>query len=358
MRINLLKVLLIPAVLLLHACSTVEGPKSAGSSKPSETKAESSNDGPPDDDIDVTHIPNATPQIEPVSRYGNPAHYEVFGQRYKTMTHSMGYEAEGTASWYGRKFHGQRTSSGEPYDMYAMTAAHRSLPLPTYATITNLKNGKEIIVKINDRGPFVKDRLIDLSYAAAKKLGIHASGTGKVKICAIDPVAWHKEQKTSLAMMTKSPNGAPKLKTKTKAKKSTATTSVAQNAKTKAPAKAKPTQLAQATTAAKSTKATPKAKPTQLAQASTTKSTAANKQVYIQLGSFSKKLNAQQLADRAGILTQALGNVDVHVLPNKVSNKEMYQVRVGPMKTKQEAQKLQKELLAIENTHSAKLIYQ
>lgn len=356
MQKNLIKGLLIPAIVFLHACSTVEGPHKTPLGRSAEGKAQaSSNDGPPDDDIDVTHIPNATPQLEPVSRYGNPAHYEVFGQKYKTMQHSHGYEAEGTASWYGRKFHGKRTSCGEPYDMYAMTAAHKSLPLPTYAKVTNVKNGKEVIVKINDRGPFVKGRLIDLSYAAAKKLGIHATGTGKVKICAIDPVAWNKEQKSSLAMANNPSSKNAKVSVK-KSQPATATTlakkSNGKPAQVAQKAKAKPIQVAQNT---KAKQPLPKA----VAKGKTAKATSAtDKQLYIQLGSFSKKLNAQQLADRAGILTQALNNVDVHVLPNKVSNKEIYKVRVGPMKNKQQAQKLQKELLALENTSAAKLIYE
>lgn len=157
-------------------------------------------DGPPPDDIDVTHIPNAVPKVEPLSRSGNPSVYEVFGKKYKVMEKSHGYSAKGIASWYGKKFHGRPTSSGEPYDMLGMTAAHRSLPIPTYAKVKNLKNGKEVVVKINDRGPFVGDRLIDLSYAAAKKLGFHSDGTAHVHITAIDPIAWHKENKnTSLA---------------------------------------------------------------------------------------------------------------------------------------------------------------
>ena len=354
MRKYLLKGLLIPAIVFLHACSTVEGPHKTPLGKASEGKAEaSSNDGPPDDDLDVTHIPNATPQLEPVSRYGNPAHYEVFGQKYKTMQHSHGYEAEGTASWYGRKFHGKRTSCGEPYDMYAMTAAHKSLPLPTYAKVTNVKNGKEVIVKINDRGPFVKDRLIDLSYAAAKKLGIHATGTGKVKICAIDPVAWNKEQKTSLAMATKAPNKHAKASVKKSQAATLAKKANGNPAQVAQKAKAKPIQVAQNTKAKQ-----PLPKKTAAHGKASAKASATDKQLYIQLGSFSKKLNAQQLADRAGILTAALTNVDVNVLPNKVSNKEVYKVRVGPMKNKQQAQKLQKELLALENTSAAKLIYE
>lgn len=357
MRINLLKALLIPAIVFLHACSTVQGPKtsSQGKSSPSQTD---SGDGPPDDylELDVSLIPDALPQHEPLSRYGNPRHYEVFGQKYKTMSHSLGYEAEGTASWYGRKFHGKRTSCGEPYDMYAMTAAHKSLPLPTYAKVTNVKNGKEVIVKINDRGPFVKDRLIDLSYAAAKKLGIHATGTGKVKIAAIDPVAWHKEKKTSLAIATQAPKkSSAKDKTATKAKKAqNKSTQLAATTQTKTKTQNKPTQLAAATQVKAKTKASSRSS----AKASTKPSQAANKKLYIQLGSFSKKLNADQLASRAGILTSALNNIDVHVLPNKSSNKEVYKVRVGPMKSKEQAQKLQKQLLAMESSAAPKLIYE
>jgi rare lipoprotein A len=103
------------------------------------------------------------------------------------MKASNGYIRRGTASWYGTKFHGRRTSSGEPYDMFAMTAAHKTLPLPTYARVTNLRNGRSVVVRINDRGPFHDNRLIDLSYAAAHKLGITATGTAPVEVRAIDP---------------------------------------------------------------------------------------------------------------------------------------------------------------------------
>jgi rare lipoprotein A len=148
-------------------------------------------DGPPPHPVDVSNVPDAVPQVEPPSRYGNPPSYEVFNRRYYVMQDSAGYVERGIASWYGTKFHGRRTSSGEPYDMYAMTAAHKTLPLPTYAVVTNLDNGRTVIVKINDRGPFVGDRLIDLSYAAAARLGIKQAGTGRVEVRAIDPVAWH-----------------------------------------------------------------------------------------------------------------------------------------------------------------------
>lgn len=166
------RLLLLTSALLLGACSS---------------KAPAPGDGGPARPVDVSHVPDAVPRVEPPSRYGNPASYEVYGQRYHTLRTSAGYTERGVASWYGTKFHGRRTSSGEPYDMYAMTAAHKTLPLPTYAEVTNLKNGRKVIVKINDRGPFVGNRLIDLSYAAASRLGILADGTGLVEVRAIDP---------------------------------------------------------------------------------------------------------------------------------------------------------------------------
>jgi len=144
-------------------------------------------DGPPSEDFDVSNIPDAVPKVEPRSKYGNPASYVVLGKRYYVMNNANGYSEKGIASWYGTKFHGQRTSSGEPYDLKAMTAAHRTLPLPTYAQVTNLTNGRRIVVKVNDRGPFAENRIMDLSYVAAKKLGVTAKGTALVEVKAINP---------------------------------------------------------------------------------------------------------------------------------------------------------------------------
>ena len=144
-------------------------------------------DDAPANPRDVSNVPDAVPRAEPLSRYGNPKSYEVYGKTYYTLPSSSGYQERGTASWYGTKFHGKRTSSGEPYDLYAMTAAHKTLPLPTYVEVTNLKNGRKVIVKVNDRGPFHEDRLIDLSYSAASRLDIRPDGTGEVEIRAIDP---------------------------------------------------------------------------------------------------------------------------------------------------------------------------
>lgn len=137
--------------------------------------------------IDVSTIADAVPRVEAKSRSGNPASYTVFGRTYHVLESSQGYVERGVASWYGRKFHGNRTSSGEIYNMYAMTAAHKTLPLPSYARVTNLQNGRSVVVKINDRGPFHDNRLLDLSYAAATKLGIRGKGTGLVEVRVIDP---------------------------------------------------------------------------------------------------------------------------------------------------------------------------
>ncbi|MDT8321313.1 MAG: septal ring lytic transglycosylase RlpA family protein [Xanthomonadales bacterium] len=146
-------------------------------------------DGPSSIGLKPSDIADATPRAEAPSRYGNHSPYKVFGRSYHVMDSARGYRERGIASWYGSKFHGRRTSSGEPYDMHLATAAHKSLPLPTYAEVTNLANGKKVIVKINDRGPFKDDRLIDLSYGAALRLGMIGAGTAPVEVRVIDVFA-------------------------------------------------------------------------------------------------------------------------------------------------------------------------
>jgi rare lipoprotein A len=136
---------------------------------------------------DVLAIPDAVPRVEPRGTRGNPPFYEVFGKRYYVMASSDGWVERGTASWYGPGFHAASTSLGEPYDMYAMTAAHKTLPIPCYAEVTNLKNGRKVVVRINDRGPFVGDRIIDLSYTAAAKLDMLAAGTAPVEMRVLTP---------------------------------------------------------------------------------------------------------------------------------------------------------------------------
>jgi len=156
-------------IILLTACASFDT-KDSGPSRPP---------------AGIDSIPEPEPREEPRSRYGNPSSYEVFGQTYYVLDSAHGYDEEGIASWYGKKFHGERTSSGEEYDMYAMTAAHTSLPLPTYVRVTNLNNDKSIVVRVNDRGPFLHNRIIDLSYAAAHRLDFVDSGTAPVRVQAI-----------------------------------------------------------------------------------------------------------------------------------------------------------------------------
>jgi rare lipoprotein A len=132
-------------------------------------------------------IPDAVPRAEPRSAHGNPVAYEVFGKRYFILATADGYRERGVASWYGPTFHARPTSSGEPYDMYAMTAAHKTLPIPAYVRVTNLANGRSIVVRVNDRGPFVDNRIIDLSYTAAYKLDMTRAGTAFVEVETITP---------------------------------------------------------------------------------------------------------------------------------------------------------------------------
>lgn len=195
------------AVMLLAACAhdkprkdpqaAVE-PKTAGAPShhdniqlPQSQRYAQARDSSPDGDAAtlerVAQLQEPVPRDEPRSRYGNGPEYTVRGHRYKVRSSARGYHERGIASWYGRKFHGHLTSSLEPYDMYKFTAAHKTLPLPSYVRVTNLDNGKSVIVRVNDRGPFHANRIIDLSWAAAVRLGIWKTGTGLVDVRAIDP---------------------------------------------------------------------------------------------------------------------------------------------------------------------------
>jgi len=160
------------ALLLISGCSSFEPRDSAPTIR-----------------LDPESIPDAVPRFEVIGRAGNRSPYEVLGRTYHLLPSPTGYVEEGEASWYGTKFHGQRTSNGEVFDMFAMTAAHKTLPIPCYARITNLENGRTAVVRINDRGPFHSDRLIDLSFAAATKLGYMEQGTARVRIEVLDPIA-------------------------------------------------------------------------------------------------------------------------------------------------------------------------
>jgi rare lipoprotein A len=236
--------------------------------------------------VDVSHIPDARPRYEPLSKYGNPDSYVVNGKRYYVKASSKGYVERGVASWYGKKFHGRRTSSGEPYNMYAMTAAHKTLPLPSYVSVTNIKNGRSVVVKVNDRGPFHQNRIIDLSYAAAEKLGIVGSGTGFVEVRAIDPAQPTRPYTTVAA--TTSAVSAP-------------------------------------------------------VQASSGKG-----RIFIQVGAFSERSNAERLVDR---LPRTLGSVFIH--EGWSSQNRIYRVRVGPIASVEQADGLASviEKLGVMNYH-------
>jgi rare lipoprotein A len=158
---------------LLAACAA-NGPQRSGGQQPVVTLPPPGASGEP--------RPGRT---EPRSERGNPPFYDVLGKRYHVLPTSAGYVQRGVASWYGRDFHGLSTSSGERYDMHAMTAAHTTLPLPTWVEVTNLENGKRVVVRVNDRGPFVDNRLIDLSFAAATQLDMVRNGTARVEVRAV-----------------------------------------------------------------------------------------------------------------------------------------------------------------------------
>lgn len=150
-------------------------------------------DGAPKVDIDASKIVDAVPREEPYHPYHNGSRsYVVGGHRYHVLKSAKGYVKYGNASWYGSKFHGNQTSTQERYNLYSMTAASTELPLPSYVQVTNLRNGKQVVVRVNDRGPFHSKRIIDLSYAAAKKLGFTDIGTAPVKVVGIDPKTWGK----------------------------------------------------------------------------------------------------------------------------------------------------------------------
>lgn len=222
---------------------------------------------------DISAVKNAVPKEEPKARYGNHSPYEVFGKTYHVMESSDGYQEDGIASWYGEKFAGRFTSSMEPYDPYAMTAAHKSLPLPTYVRVTNLANKRSVIVRVNDRGPFHGDRIIDLSYAAAIKLGYANKGTAKVRVEALDP---------SVPVMIATPKPAP------------------------VPAEAAPQQLADL---------------------------AVSEQLYLQAGAFSQLESAARLRDQLQVLLN--NNIAIH--SETSDSQTIHRVFVGPFQSEQRA---------------------
>jgi rare lipoprotein A len=237
-------------------------------------------------------VPDVVPRIEPRSRNGNPPFYDVFGKRYYVLSSSVGYVERGVASWYGPGFHKARTSIGEPYDMYGMTAAHKTLPLPAYVRVTNLQNGRSVVVRLNDRGPFVGNRIIDLSYTAASKLDMLRNGTAMVEVRSLDAPP------TLTAAAT--PNVA--------APPNVAATLGA------SPAAAGSASAAAPVADASGDGASPVAVPVPGG-------------LFIQAGAFSDPKNAEHLVERL----RGGGYGKVFLRDNEIAGRRMYRVRIGPV---------------------------
>lgn len=262
-----------------------------------------SGDAYPLEPPDVTKVPDAEPRIEQPSAGGNRATYEVWGKTYHVLPDATGYEKRGTASWYGEKFHGYATSNGEIYDMYKMSAAHRSLPLPTYARVTSLDSGQSVIVRVNDRGPFHSDREIDLSYAAAARLGFLDHGTGAVKVEAINPGQWLAEQGRG-GNVSPQPRAPEPRQVAT----NTAPQVVSQQSAPSAPEARSPTNETQSA-------------PSQAGS---------DDAVYLQIAALGNSEGAQQLQQRL----QVEQPHDVRIM----SDADVYRVQVGPIRPGQEIQ--------------------
>lgn len=302
---------------------------------------------------------NPTPHKLPLSRYGNPKSYEVFGVDYYLLASNQSYTKRGVASWYGDKFHGKRTSSGEPYNMYAMTAAHKTLPIPVYAQVTNLENGRKVIVKINDRGPFVKNRLIDLSYAAAIKLGVVAKGTARVEVTTIIPSstniamppAAQKETSKQQTVNQNSPLKSVATKpvyteptptpTPTQIKLPTAKIIPIQTATVVAtssiPIKVAPISVL--TAPAKTSTTIPAPQNSKPIEANTKESTT-SANYFIQIGAFSDKPNALRLIERVKLHNDE--NFTIETVSN--GKKQIHKVKIGPIHSIKKAELIMDEM--------------
>jgi rare lipoprotein A len=271
-------------------------------------------------------VPDAIPRLEPRARYGNPPFYDVFGKRYYVLSSSVGYWERGVASWYGPGFHKERTSTGEPYDMYGMTAAHKTLPLPAYVRVTNLQNGRSIVVRVNDRGPFVGNRIIDLSYTAAAKLDMLRNGTAMVEVRAIDPTV-----PPLPPVVTASTIPAVSTSPTVSNSAAAASTPAAANTPAAAPVAAALVIMPLA--------ATPPALPPGIAASNAAPEAASasgaapaapgftRPTLFIQAGAFSDPANAERLAQK--LRGDNLGKVFVR--NDVIAGRRMYRVRIGPV---------------------------
>lgn len=273
-------------------------------------------DGPGDHPPpNIESIPDAVPKAEPLRAAANKP-YAVFGKDYVPQTFLKPYKQRGVASWYGRKFNGAQTSSGEIYDMYGMTAAHPTLPIPSYAKVTNLANSRSVVVRVNDRGPFLSERIMDLSFAAAYKLGYVKAGSAQVEVESIDP---SKFVPTAIAK-----NGAAPVVDKTPA-----TGAVVAAAPVATPAKT-PVQQAPAQITAIETAVPPAAILPVSVEASG---------VYLQLGAFSQRDNAEAFRTR---VYQRLDWLDDAI--NVKSGDGLYRLHLGPYRDRAEAERMARRI--------------
>ncbi|MGK9066668.1 septal ring lytic transglycosylase RlpA family protein [Stutzerimonas chloritidismutans] len=314
---NTLRLLLAGSVALVIAgCSSSPSPSRHGStSQPSDTSGPGDyvrphKDGAPWWDVDVSRIPDATPTPHNGPFKANP--YTVLGKTYYPINDSRNYKATGTASWYGTKFHGQPTANGEKYDLYGMSAAHKTLPLPSYVRVTNLDNNRSVILRVNDRGPFYSDRIIDLSFAAAKKLGYAETGTARVKVEGIDPQQWWAERGGSAPAVLAQPKRSETLRT----------ASLAQPVEQYTPP---PAQHAGATL------------PVEVDRSDTPSS---NDGLFLQVGAFANPDAAQLLRDKLSNITQAPVFVSSVVHQEQI----LHRVRLGPISSPDEAAQLEQSV--------------
>lgn len=299
---------LILLLALLNACSSTgkkkgdSGDSAASSSSGGRYKGKDKDWGP-DQEIDMSKVPDAVPRYENRTIAGNKNPYTVLGKTYYLMDDERAYKERGTASWYGYKFNGERTSNGELYDMFSMTGAHKTLPIPSYVRVTNIDNGKSVVVRINDRGPFHEGRIIDLSYAAAQRLGITRMGTGNVEVEIVvpdgDPRPPLRSRKTELTASAKDAGIV---------------------SKTDAGVSAQDTKIPEGT--------------------------------YLQIGAFGVESSAKQFANS---VKSAL-NLPVVISATKTPSK-LYRVRVGPFNDAQSMQNARDQLQKI-NILQSHVVYQ
>jgi len=261
-------------------------------------------------------VPDAVPRAEPRSIYGNPPSYEVFGKRYYVMASSVGYVERGVASWYGPGFHKELTSVREPYDMYGMTAAHKTLPLPAYVRVTNLQNGRSCVVRVNDRGPFVGNRIIDLSYTAAAKLDMLREGTAMVEVRVLQPLAPGLDTHLTVASVGALPLATPPTPSGPPA--------ISPSAGPPVPIAGAPMVSAPVPLASLPVAAGPVAPPV-IAPAPVT--SAPVRTLFVQAGAFAAPDNAQRLADKL----RAAGYSQVFVRDDLIAGRKLYRVRIGPI---------------------------